>query len=252
MIFQKYARFYDIFYKNKDYQAEITFVEKLINRYGPPQAKTILDLGCGTASHLIPLLKRGYQAVGVDRSSDMLAIAQNKISAQKLPARLIKSELNKFSLNKKFDVVICMFSVINYLPSARRLRQTLRNIYKHMKKDSLFIFDFWNGSAVQRYYTPNKRKVFRHGHQTVERRSTTSLNSKNKTCEVNYVCTFRENGHKPYSFKEKHILRYFTIDQIKKELHSVGFQVLAAAPFMKPNSPIRADTWDITMVAKKP
>ena len=74
----QYANQYDLLYGDKDYQAECDLLEKVFQRYAKDSIKTILDLGCGTGSHAIPLTNRGYKVVGVDRSADMLSHAREK------------------------------------------------------------------------------------------------------------------------------------------------------------------------------
>ena len=47
MEYQEMAKYYDLFYKKKNYDKESTFLENLINK-----RKTILDVGCGTGLHM--------------------------------------------------------------------------------------------------------------------------------------------------------------------------------------------------------
>ena len=74
----QYASFYDALYSEKDYEAECDLIEEIVHRYGDGGVNTILDLGCGTGGHTIPLSQRGYMVTGVDRSEPMLAQARLK------------------------------------------------------------------------------------------------------------------------------------------------------------------------------
>ena len=47
MEYQQMAKYYDLFYKKKNYDKESKFLENLINK-----RKTILDIGCGTGLHM--------------------------------------------------------------------------------------------------------------------------------------------------------------------------------------------------------
>ena len=75
-VFNLYARYYNLLYKEKDYAGEAEYVHKLIQKY-QPGAKSILDLGCGTGRHDILLAEKGYSVTGVDRSEEMLAVANS-------------------------------------------------------------------------------------------------------------------------------------------------------------------------------
>ena len=77
-VFGKYAHFYDTIYQDKNYKKECDFLEKLFKKFSRKKIQTILDLGCGTASHDILLAKRGYNVTGIDMSNEMLKIAKQK------------------------------------------------------------------------------------------------------------------------------------------------------------------------------
>ena len=251
MIFNRYAGYYDTFYKTKEYDKECKFLEALCAQYLPYKPKTILDLGCGTGNHMIPLLKRGYRVTGIDHSPVMLTIAQEKLKKINKKADLIRAPLQSFNLQKKFDVIICMFSVLDYLVKDRHLKNTLQNVVRHMAKKSLFIFDFWNASAVENFYSPRRRKIFHDGHKTIERSSRTKIDPTKNLCAVQYTCRTKENGRWEKIFREKHTLRYFAIREIFALLLKENMKVVATCPFMNFKGQIRKSTWDVTVVAEK-
>ena len=90
MIFNQYAYYYDTFYKNKGNKKEILYLEGLFKKYRTAKTRTVLDVGCGTANHMIPLIKRGCRVTGVDVSSQMLKIAGEKLNRAGFEADLIK------------------------------------------------------------------------------------------------------------------------------------------------------------------
>jgi ubiquinone/menaquinone biosynthesis C-methylase UbiE len=55
---EKYAQYYDLIYKNKNYKKECDYLEKIFRKFLNKKPKTILDLACGTGSHAIILAKR--------------------------------------------------------------------------------------------------------------------------------------------------------------------------------------------------
>lgn len=77
-VFKKYAKYYDLFNKDKDYGKEADYVHALIQKYAP-DAKAILDLGCGTGQHDFFLAEKGYSVIGVDMSEEMLSIANTQL-----------------------------------------------------------------------------------------------------------------------------------------------------------------------------
>ena len=79
-VFGGYARYYDLFYRDKDYGAESRFVAQRLQQYAPA-ARELLELGCGSGSHALELARMGYSITGVDRSEEMLRAAQRRIAA---------------------------------------------------------------------------------------------------------------------------------------------------------------------------
>ena len=68
-----YASAYDQLYVEKNYASECDMIEALLELGGVRRKKgKLLDLGCGTGNHAIPLARRGYEVTGVDLSEDML------------------------------------------------------------------------------------------------------------------------------------------------------------------------------------
>ena len=72
------AEVYDLIYQDKDYEGETDFVEGLFRDYSRRSGVTILDGGCGTGGHALPLARRGYQVTGIDASAEMVKLASEK------------------------------------------------------------------------------------------------------------------------------------------------------------------------------
>lgn len=53
------ARIYDLIYEDKDYEGECDFIGEIFQRFSSHPVETILDGGCGTGGHVIPLARRG-------------------------------------------------------------------------------------------------------------------------------------------------------------------------------------------------
>jgi SAM-dependent methyltransferase len=134
-LYGKLAQYYDLIYGKKDYAKETRFLESLIKQ-NRVSGKDILEVGCGTGNHTVYLNKK-YDVLGMDFSNDMLAVARKKLP----DVRFIHGDMRKFNLHRKFDVVLCLFSVMHYNYSYNDLEKTLKNFYNHVNDDGLVIFD---------------------------------------------------------------------------------------------------------------
>lgn len=91
-VFDRYASYYNLFYRDKNYAAEVEYVDALIKKYAVGETVTMLDLGCGTGGHAVLLAQKGYHVAGVDRSDTMLAIADEKKRQKEVSVELQRGD----------------------------------------------------------------------------------------------------------------------------------------------------------------
>jgi len=128
-----FAKFYDAIMGDRQHSFER--VISLIEQYRP-EAKTVLELGAGTGS-VLKGLSAHYQVQGIELSPEMLAIAKVKVPE----AGLHLGDMSDFSLEKSFDVVVCVYDTINHLRALSEWKKVFERASAHLYKDGLFIFD---------------------------------------------------------------------------------------------------------------
>src|SRR4051812_6824552 len=105
--YDRFSRFYDIVMGDRSEAAE--FIRELILQ-SKPQAKTVLEIGCGTGT-IIGALGRSYEVTGLDLSPSMLALARKRLPH----VRFYRQDMTRFRLGKRFDVCVSAFDSINHL-----------------------------------------------------------------------------------------------------------------------------------------
>ena len=245
-----YAKYYDVLYSDKDYEKECNFIEEVFQRYSSIKPIRILDLGCGTGGHLIPLAKRGYELVGIDKSEHMVQIAQKKIQEHGLNAKVYVADILDFSFNMEFDACICMFAVINYIVETDDLIKAFRNIRRHLKRDALFIFDTWYGPAVLSIKPSARIKIVEKGGVKVIRTVIPELNTFTHTQKSNYYLVVIKDNIVIDEVHEVHTLRYLFPQELIHYLNEADFEVLKFCEFPFLDKPPSEDTWNVAVVAK--
>lgn len=169
------ARIYDLAYAGmgKDYAAEAHQVRALVARAGSavPSAsapRTMLDVACGTGTHLVEFARLGYRIAGTDLSQPMLDVARDRLgddvplvaaSFEALPAAV--TQLGPF------DLVTCLFSSIAYAGSSGSLRRVLGDLAALVAPGGALVIEPW--------IAPEDWLVGHIGHDTVTRSDTTVM-----------------------------------------------------------------------------
>jgi SAM-dependent methyltransferase len=251
-VFGSYSNYYDLLYKDKDYPAEVDFIESLFKKYGTGKIKTILDMGCGTGGHALLLAERGYSVTGIDMSESMLSIAKEKARKANISLDFFEGDIREFNTNKKFDAITSMFAVMGYQIKNDDLKKAVENARKQLKNNGLFIFDVWFGPAVIAQKPGDRIKIIQNESEKIIRLTRSSLNIMKHTVDVNFdVMVIHEDKIKKH-IEEKHEMRFFFPQEIIHYLEDSGFELLKICPFLDLNAKIDENNWNITVIAKVP
>jgi trans-aconitate methyltransferase len=136
--FYNLAEYYDALYTWKDYRGESRRLEALARRFGRSGKTSWLDVACGTGRHL-EFLRKGHPAMGVDASRDMLRIARRRLPG----VRLVVGDMRTFRLNRRFDVISCLFSAIGHLQTKDDVRRSFANFAHHLSPGGVVIVEPW-------------------------------------------------------------------------------------------------------------
>jgi SAM-dependent methyltransferase len=136
MQFDAFAPHYDEFTSGSDYERWTDGVLAHARAHGL-EGQTLLDIACGTGNSFVPFLKRGFDVVGCDASSVMLAEA-----ARKAPqAQLVLADMRELPALGQFDLVTCIDEPLNYLATESDLLAAFRSIAANLAPDGLTVFD---------------------------------------------------------------------------------------------------------------
>jgi dTDP-3-amino-3,4,6-trideoxy-alpha-D-glucopyranose N,N-dimethyltransferase len=137
-MFRTSAHVYDLIYGSlKDYASEANLLTQII-RARVPKAGTLLDVGCGTGRHL-ESLQRDFDVVGVDIDAGMLDVARRRLPN----VELIQADMRDFSIGRRFEAVVCLFSSIGYMPERADLRSAIHSMANHLSDPGVLVVDGW-------------------------------------------------------------------------------------------------------------
>ena len=233
-----YANNYDSIYSHKKYIEECDLIEDIIKKFSNENVRKLLDIGCGTGTHAIEFLKRSYEVTGIDISSQMLKVAEEKVTklGLKSGSLWVNCDAKNFTSDEKYDLGIMMFSVIGYIIENDQLIETLQNIRRNLRNNALFICEYWNGLSVLQTKPENKLiEVILSDKSKILRSSTTLFDVFNQVANVKFKLLKIDSKSLLSETNEEHWVRYFYPHEFKLLLQASGFELLSMTANSSPN-----------------
>ncbi|WP_226583199.1 class I SAM-dependent DNA methyltransferase [Halobacillus litoralis] len=140
------ALVYDRLMEDAPYDQWVDFTKRRISEH-PKTIHTILDVGCGTGEITHRLHQNGFSMTGVDLSSDMLTIAQQKNPRSSI--NWLHQNMTELDIVEPFDCVISYCDVFNYLDEEAKVKQAFERIAASLKPGGLFLFDVHSLDHIQ-------------------------------------------------------------------------------------------------------
>jgi SAM-dependent methyltransferase len=121
----------------------VAMVRRMMTRFLPGPARSLLDVGCGTGRDLAGLAGECGEGWGVDASAEMIAYARS-VRPQ---LHLQVGDMRDVRLGRTFDVVTCLGSVLMYALTNRDLDRALATFRAHAHRDTLLVLDVNNAGG---------------------------------------------------------------------------------------------------------
>lgn len=245
LVFDAYARYYDLLYRDKDYGAEAEYVAALIRDHSP-QARRVLELGCGTGSHAEQLARMGFSVHGVDLSENMVerARARKGRLSPELADRLsfAVGDARTTRSGETYDVVISLFHVMSYQTANADQDAAFETAGVHLDAGGLFLFDFWYGPAVLTQKPEVRIKRLEDEQVKITRIAEPVMRPNENVVDVGYTVFVEEKkSGTVQQVREIHSMRYLFLPEIQR--CGLGQFSIASANAWMTHRPLGADDW---------
>jgi SAM-dependent methyltransferase len=127
------------------------FAERYFDKPG-----RLLDMGCGTGRLLIPFAQRGYWALGVDLSEEMLAKVAEKARLAQVRVHRVKANLVELEsiADQSFDYAASLFSTLGMIVGTEQRRRVVAHAFRVLRPGGRFVlhvhnrwFNLWNSQG---------------------------------------------------------------------------------------------------------
>lgn len=216
MLYKRLAKYYDLIYHEKDYEAEAEKVKKLISKYKKSEGNKLLEVACGTGKH-IQFLKQDFECTGTDINEEMLEVARENIK----DVEFIQQDMVELDMGKQYNIITCLFSSIGYVKTYDNLRKTIKNFYNHLKKGAVVIIEPWFSPSSFEEGRPGLR-TYEDSRLKIARLNTNTVKNNISTLDMQYLIA--ERGEEIKFHKEVHDLGLFDEEKTLTIMRDVGFR----------------------------
>ena len=245
--YKGFASIYDELMTYTPYKKWGEYIDGILKKRLPPgeKAPLILDLACGTGSMTVLLAQKGYDMIGVDMSTDMLATAQQKSFEAGYNILFLAQDMRKLDLYGTIDAAVCVCDGINYILEQNELSAVFKRVRLFLNPSGVFIFDM------------NTEYKFKEllGRRSFESKSKSGTryeldNNYDEHTRINeYHVLFYPQGKAAEPFMEIHRQRAYAIDDVLQMLTNTGFSKVSVSHEYT-NEPPRPDSERVTFVAE--
>ncbi len=224
-----FAYVYDALYDDPAFlQAQLDFLTGVFG--APPGRGALLDVGCGTGTHVAGLRALGYPVVGTDSDANMLRAARTKLGG----GALVRADLRRLPFTQCFAGALCLESPLAYLMQDEDLESGLGSIRGALAPGARLVIDVFDyPGTLGAHPTGTSRAAFKTGRMRV------SVRESHRYAEAERVWTMRQefeveeaasfaNDPEVVRFEVTHRLRIRQMDDYAQALEAAGFTILQA------------------------
>ncbi len=144
------------------YTEEFSFVHQygnsVIELIDAGEGSRVLDLGCGNGALTKALRDKGYRAIGLDASEELLGIAREKYPT----IDFMQGDAADFTLSEPVDVVFSN-AVFHWINRDRQM-DMLQCVHNALKKRGQFVFEFGGHGNNQKIHDALTRAFSEYGY----------------------------------------------------------------------------------------
>ena len=193
---------------------ETTFIEDSL---GIEPGGSVLDLACGTGRHAVELASRGYQVVGLDLSSAMLARAAREAEERRQRVELVQADMREMSFEASFDGVYCWSASFGFFDDEKNAA-VARSVHRALRTGGRFLLDVPNRDFV----APRQPRLIWFEPKGCICIDETEMDFITSRLKVKRTMMLGDGRTRELEYS----IRLYTLNELGKMLHEAGFRVV--------------------------
>ncbi len=133
--------YYEIAFSFVDAVRQVDLFEEFIFEYSKIEVRRFLDIGCGPSLQLREIAKRGYEAVGLDLSPQMLTYLEERAEEEGVAIETVQADMTDFRLEEPVDFAFIMMGTICEIDSKEGVLSHLECVADSHKEGGLYLIE---------------------------------------------------------------------------------------------------------------
>ena len=132
---------YDVVMEHVDYDLWAAHIHGLLLDFAP-DARRILELGCGTGSFALALSAiESFDYLATDRAEKMIGVARAKADLYGEDIQFAVADFTNFAVDQPVDAVLLLYDGLNYLLEPSLLDSLFGCVFRALAPGGVFVFD---------------------------------------------------------------------------------------------------------------
>ena len=163
--FYRNARAYDIAFGDRDFRDECNFLSWCLDSFGLEadskrqtsnvKRQSFLELACGPARHAREFARRGWRAVGLDLSQDMLDYAREGALMDGVHIETAQADMTDFTLDQPVALAANLMESLSHLVTNEQVVAHLQAVSRNLLPGGIFVIEMAHPETIWRDSLPN-------------------------------------------------------------------------------------------------
>jgi len=227
-LYTEFAKYYDrLESQYRNYQQESEWLIGILEKHN---CVDVIDVSCGTGSHLALLQKEDLNLYGIDASNQMVQLAKKKLAHGKETSLSLADFLHIPFRKEAFDASLCMYWSLAGL-NQNLVKYLFSEVASVLKSGGIFVFDTENSEGIKEslldspfldaFFTDSDENV-----AIIRANFSTKVDSDLVDWRAYYLL---EQGGVSELRTDRMNLRFYSKSQLELLLRETGFRTLQVA-----------------------
>lgn len=244
--YNEFARVYDTFMEDTPYEKWVAFIKECMKKYNITP-NIVCDLGCGTGKMTSMFAREGIDMIGIDNSSEMLMVANEKAYDEELDILYLLQDMSQFELYGTVDLIYSACDSMNYLVEEEDVLSTLKWVNNYLEPQGLFIFDI---NTPYKYKEVLGNQIFAQQEESAAYIWENYYDEKEGINEFEVSFFIQDEDGRYDRTVENHYQRAYSIERMKGLIEEAGLELIGVYDEYS-FEPLKEDSVRATFVARE-